>query len=65
MFLAQMAQQQDKINNENTVNHLKSEYFSTQEEQDYGMNEEINFLHEDELEKSYPNTNEEEQSDFL
>ena len=47
IFLAWATRQQEETS---TVNQLKSEYISTQEEKYYGMDEEINFLHEDELE---------------
>ena len=50
IFLARATWQQEEILHEITVDRLKSEYLSTQEEQDYGMDEEINFLHKDELE---------------
>ena len=65
MFLARATQQQDEISHENMVNHLESEYNSKQEQQDYGMEEEINFLHEDDLDKLNPRAIEEDQSDFL
>ena len=48
MFLARVTQQQDKISHENMVNQLETDYTIAQEEQDYEMDEEINFLGEDE-----------------
>ena len=65
MFLAQTARQQYEISNENTVNHLESEYYSTQQEQDYGVDKEINFLHEDGANETDSQSNKEELADFL
>ena len=51
MFLARVTQQQDKILHENIVNQLETDFMITQEEQDYGMDEGINFLDEDDAEE--------------
>ena len=64
MFLAQTARQQDEISHENTVNHLESEYYSTQQEQDYSVDKEINFLHEDGTDETNSQSNKEELTQF-
>ena len=65
MFLARTARQQDEISHENTVNHLESEFYSTKQEQDCGLNEEMNFLHEDGINETNSLSNKEELADFL
>ena len=50
MFLARTARQQDEINYGNTVNILETKYYNVEQEQDYGVDEEINFLQEDDEE---------------
>ena len=61
MFLARTARQQDKLNHANTVNLLETKYYNAEQEQDYGVDEEINFLHEDGEEE----TNSQELADFM
>ena len=54
MFLARAARQQDKMAYYNQINQLETGYFYTQQEQYYSMNEEVNFLQQDNKDVHFP-----------
>ena len=61
MFLARTARQQNELNHANTVDLLETEYYNAEQEQDYGVDEEINFVHQEGDEE----TNSQELADFM
>ena len=62
MFLARATQQHEETTRKNTVKQLELKYMDVQEEQDYGMNEEVNFKTWREEHEDQPD---QDQEDFM
>ena len=60
-FLERTARQQDELNHANIVNLLETKYYNAEQEQDYGVDEEIDLLHHNGEEE----TNSQELADFM